>query len=259
MKFQEIDFHVELFRAYLEPPGAQIDYLDMLRKQSKYKRDAFVIKLKSAFDNIQKAYQMEVDKKRFILSDDEKTNHSFSINIFKKHDILIPLANEFIIGHTINRTKLEGLGYLVNSLGVYYGFKKIGKSISKLELERKDEAQNIENKFNPLQSIWMKNPTMTINAFLEKGYDIKLWDEEYNLVAKRGAIYGSGKKLLANIYISLKGNSINDNIDHKIIGKFLCDFFKIKNKSNTASPFKMFQSGEEKQIRELKKAFKINS
>jgi len=151
MKFQEIDFHIELFKAYLEPPGAQIEYLDMLRKESKYNRDTFIIKLKNAFDNIQKAYQMEVDfKRRFIPDIDEKTNLSFSINVFRKHDILIPLANEFVNGHAINRTKLKDLSFLINSLGVYYSLKKIGKSISKLELKKKDEAQNIENKFNQM-------------------------------------------------------------------------------------------------------------
>jgi hypothetical protein len=151
MKFQKIDFYIELFRAYLEPPGTQIEYLEMLRKESKYNRDTFIIKLKNAFDNIQKAYQMEVDfKRRFIPDIDEKTNLSFSINVFRKHDILIPLANEFVNGHAINRTKLEDLSFLINSLGVYYSLKKIGKSISKLELKKKDEAQNIENKFNQM-------------------------------------------------------------------------------------------------------------
>jgi len=253
MKFQEIDFYIELFRAYLEPPGTQIEYLEMLRKESKYSRDAFVIKLKNAFDNIQKAYQMEVDfKRRFIPDIDEKTNLSFSINVFRKHDILIPLANEFVNGHAINRTKLEDLSFLINSLGVYYSLKKIGKSISKLELKA-------QNQNNPLESIWKIKPQVSLDDFLSKGLDLGFWDEGYNLIVGRGGVYGSGKALLANIYISLKGNSINDNIDHKKAGSIFCEFFKIKVNPNTENPFKMFQSGNQKQIKQLKKAFKINS
>lgn len=109
---------------------------------------------------------------------------------------------------------------------------------------------------NPLESIWMKNPSMTINEFLEKGQDLRLWDEEFNLIAKRGGIYGSGKTLLANIFIALKGKAIEEGIDHKKVGSVFCDLFKIEIDSNKGKPLKAFEKGNPNQIQELKKRLK---
>jgi hypothetical protein len=73
---------------------------------------------------------------------------------------------------------------------------------------------------------------------------------------KRGALYGSGKILLANIYNALKGDSINENIDHNKVGEIFCNFFKIKIDPKKENPYKQFQKGEPKQVDLLKKRLK---
>ncbi|MDO6437135.1 hypothetical protein Q4534_06955 [Cyclobacterium sp. 1_MG-2023] len=125
--------------------------------------------------------------------------------------------------------------------------------------EYANDILEVESSFNILESIWLNNPKMTKEDFLRKGLDLGLWDKNYELIAKRGSIYGSGKRLLANLYISLKGNSINDNIDHKKVGLAFCEFFNIRNNPNTANQFKQFQRGEGKEIKLIKKDFKLNS
>lgn len=261
MKFQEIDFHIELFKAYLEPPGARINYLDMLRKESKFKRETFFIKLESAFNNIQTAYQNEVNKKRSFIQGMEKNfNLSIPIQFFGRYPVLSNFSREFGFDHHINRETLEGLSYLLNSLRVIYLIKEKKKAISK-KLEdlpkNQNETPNNETTKNPFESIWLSSPQVSIDSFLEKGYDLGLWDENNNLMAKRGTVYGSGKALLANIYISLKTHSINENIDHKKVGEVFCNFFKVQIDPIKVNSFKQFQKGaNKKQIEELKKRFK---
>ena len=130
------------------------------------------------------------------------------------------------------------------------------KVIDEIQANGQTEPNPIESKINPLKSIWLKSPKISFDEFLSKGYDLGLWDEDYNLIAKRGLIYGSGKSLLANIFISLKDKSINENIDHKEAGKLFCQFFKIEIDPNTENPYKKFQRGNEEQIKELRKVFK---
>lgn len=254
MKFQEIDFHVELFKAFLEPKGARLQYLESVRKEIKYKRSAFLIKLKSALDVIQNSYyETYYRNKALILNDEREFELDLPINAFNRVPILKNFSQVFAFSQPVNQRTIEGLNYLVNALEGYYMQKEA------IMTNSKDDLKVIQNKPNPLESIWLQNAKLSLIDFLDKGFDLGLWDKDYNLTAKRGGVYGSEKTLLANAYVSLKGNSINANIDHKKAGELFCEFFKIKIDPNTENPFKKFQSGDDKQIRELKKAFKINS
>jgi 23S rRNA G2069 N7-methylase RlmK/C1962 C5-methylase RlmI len=232
----------------LEPPGANFAYLDIVKKKSGYPKEAFFAKLDQAYNNLREAWQIEYDQKTFRLIGDLK-DLALPISMFNRYPVLLNFSKAFQ-GHIDKRT-LEGL----SRLKTLYKLFKIAKGAK----EELPEGKPTENKINPLESIWLKKPTMPFDDFLNKGFDLGLWDNGHNLIAKRDSIYGSGKSLLANIFITLKGNSINDNIDHKEAGRLFCQFFKIEINPNTENPFKIFQSGNEKQKRELKKAFKINS
>jgi hypothetical protein len=136
------------------------------------------------------------------------------------------------------------------------GYKSKLQSIIE-EIEKDLSKGTSEKGKNSFESIWQRNPQVSIDDFLQKGFDLGLWDENYNLMSKRGGIYGSGKALLANIYICLKGHSINEEIDHKKIGKVFCNFFNLKIDPIKENQFKQFQKGgNEKQLNELKKRLK---
>lgn len=251
------DFHIEIIKAINEPEEAKWDYLDNLRKETKLSKAGFIAKLKEANNNIYRAWKaLEMDIK---LKLPEIQNLSFPYNSFMHLPHLKNFSTQFQ-GH-INEQHLKTLEnfikiYELRTLQKEY-LKMAKKAESGKETDKKETSESKqESKSNPLESIWMKNPSMTINEFLEKGQDLRLWDKEFNLIAKRNGIYGSKKILLANLYIALKGTSIDENIDHKTIGEVFCRFFKIDNKPETNNPFKQFQSGNETQIRGLKKRFK---
>jgi hypothetical protein len=127
------------------------------------------------------------------------------------------------------------------------------------EIQAKETSQSNlnENKINPLESIWMKDPKKTIEQVIEKGFGLGLWDEKNRLQSKKGGVYGSGKDLLSGLYFSLKGNSIKENIDHKEVGKVLCEFFDVAINPNTKEPFKPFNSKNENITREFQKTLRL--
>lgn len=251
------DFHIEIIKAINEPEEAKWDYLDNLRKETKLSKAGFIAKLKEANNNIYRAWKaLEMDIKSKL---PEIQNLSFPYNSFMHLPHLKNFSTQFH-GH-INEQHLKTLEnfiriYELRTLQKEY-LKMAKKAESGKETDKKETSESKqESKSNPLESIWMKNPSMTINEFLEKGQDLGLWDEEFKLIAMRGGPYGSGKALLANISIVLKGHSINDGIDHKKIGEVFCSFFKIGIKPETNNQFKQFQSGNANQIQELKKRLK---
>lgn len=98
-----------------------------------------------------------------------------------------------------------------------------------------------------LEPIWMDRPKNQIEYILEKGYDKGIWDEKYQLQTQRGGTYGHGKSFLSNLYHSLIGNSIKNEIHYEKVGKILCDFFKVEI-GDADDPFASFKKRNEKQI-----------
>ncbi|WP_162419228.1 hypothetical protein [Cyclobacterium roseum] len=113
-----------------------------------------------------------------------------------------------------------------------------------------------DKKNSELKTIWKAKPKLTINQVLKKGIDLALWNGDYQLTTNRNSPFSTGKTLLAGLYISLKGNSINDNLDYKIVGKVLCDFFKVPDNKNISEPYKSFQSVNQKIKKEFDKFFR---
>lgn len=122
---------------------------------------------------------------------------------------------------------------------------------SRINIDRKAEIEK------NLNSVWKNGSKMSIDEFLIKGYDAGIWDENLILNSKRGAVYGSGKTLIASLSIALKIHSINENVDHKKIGQAFSKAFLININKNTKNPYKLFQSGNTKYISNLKRLFKV--
>lgn len=121
------------------------------------------------------------------------------------------------------------------------------------------ESSNTELKQSEkLKKIWLANPKISVDVFLQKGIEKGIWDENYKIITQRGSLYGTGKTLLGSLSIALKGWAINENIDYKIVGTCFCDAFNIEQKESTKDPYKAFSTGNPKIIKEFKRAYKIN-
>jgi hypothetical protein len=257
---ENIDFHEKLIRANLEPHGVKLEFLELVRKETKLSKNAFSIKLSQAYNNLFDAYQGELVKAQNIMLTDIK-DYNFPFFYLKKdYPGLINVSMVFGFDLRVSEKLLNELLDLIT----LYNEKRILKSVLKEFRNSKPIKEGQESKEsnelkNELESIWVRNPKMSIEAFLQKGFDLGLWDEKHELTAKRGSIYGSGKNLLANLYLTLKENSIQENIDYKKIGEIFCRFFQLDIKPNVKEKFKIFQKGNEKQRKELKKIFKITS
>jgi hypothetical protein len=258
---ENIDFHEKLIRANLEPYGVKLEYLELVRKETKLSKNAFSIKLSQAYNNLFDVYQGELVKAQNIMLTDIK-EYNFPFFYLNKYPGLINVSMIFGFDLMLSEKLLNELLELIT----LYNEKRILKSVLKEFRNSKPIKEGQESKEsnelkNELESIWVRNPKMSIEAFLQKGFDLGLWDEKHELTAQRKTnnVYGSNKTLLANLYLILKENSIKENIDYKKIGEIFCRFFQLDIKPNVKEPFKIFQTGNKKQIMELKKTFKINS
>lgn len=122
----------------------------------------------------------------------------------------------------------------------------------KEELETKYSLEN-----NPLRDIWLAEAKLSIKDLLQLGIDKGMWNEKYEIFIKKGSVYGTGKTFLANLAHALKGHSISEETDYKVIGKAFCEQFNIEPNANTKEPYKTFNK-ENKPIKDrIKKAFSI--
>lgn len=123
-------------------------------------------------------------------------------------------------------------------------------------IEKRTKLEQLKNT-DLLKKIWLAESKLTIRDFLRKGIDNGIWDENLNLLVKRKSIYGSGKTLLGSLSVALRSYSINSNTDYKVVGNAFCQTFNISIKANTSDPYKSFQTGNGKYIKEIKRAFNI--
>ena len=122
-----------------------------------------------------------------------------------------------------------------------------------------NEEKELINPSNELlKSIWLSEAKISVEEFLLKGIGKGIWDEDYNLITKKGSIYGTDKILLASLSIALKGWAISSELDYKKIGKVFCTTFNVEINPKTDRPYKSFSSANEKYIKEFKRQFNIN-
>jgi hypothetical protein len=146
MKFQEIDFHIELFKAYLEPKEARFAYLDRVKKKSGYPRKAFFAKLDQAFDTIREAWQNEYDLKTYRLIGELK-DLALPISIFSRYPALFHFSMAFQ-GH-IDKGTLEGL----SRLKTLYKLFKMAKGAKEELPEEKPSEKSFYLEKSPLKKV----------------------------------------------------------------------------------------------------------
>lgn len=117
--------------------------------------------------------------------------------------------------------------------------------------------QQTEKPKPELNKIWLSEPKISVQDLLTLGVEKGIWNDEYQIITAKGSLYGTGKTMLGSLFIALKGYAISDNIDYKVAGKAFCKNFNISVNDKTKEPYKAFSSGNEKLIRELKRAFNI--
>jgi hypothetical protein len=108
-----------------------------------------------------------------------------------------------------------------------------------------------------LQEIWLGEAKLSIVDFLQKGIDAGIWNEQFQIITQKGTLYGTGKTLLANLAIALRGYSISHETDYKVIGKAFCTVFNVEIKESTKEPYKAFNTVNNKILVQLKRAFSI--
>ena len=117
--------------------------------------------------------------------------------------------------------------------------------------------QQTEKPKPELNKIWLSEPKISVQNLLTLGIKKGIWNDEYQIITAKGSLYGTGKTMLGSLFIALKGFAVSENIDYKEAGKVFCSFFNIPINERTKEPYKAFSSGNEKLIRELKRAFNI--
>ena len=117
----------------------------------------------------------------------------------------------------------------------------------------------ISDKIDKLKTIWLPQAKISIDDFAQNGIDKGLWNDKLEIITSRGSLYGTGKTMLASIFISFKGWAISSEIHHKVAGKLFCETFGIEIKETTKEPYKAFSSGDPKLIKQFKRTFNIEN
>jgi hypothetical protein len=110
-----------------------------------------------------------------------------------------------------------------------------------------------------LKKVWLADPKITVEDFIQKGIVKGLWNENLNIITARGSLYGTGKTMLGSIFIAFKGWAISNNIDSKKVGIVFCNVFNVDIKKATNEPYKAFSSGNSKTVTEIRRAFGIQN
>lgn len=259
MKFQDIDFHVELYKAYCEPPGAQIEYLNRIRKKGGYKNEGFILKLDEAFKNLKKAFENELNHKKSRTRDPEFLNSfGFPISGLNRYAELIPFSTNFT-SH-ISKVTLVHLTELINQFKIHSTVKKVSKILNEIEsnspLQSKTQESSESKKHlgksqspgsnNKEESNQSKSIYIDINILdsLVKGLNQYFvgFKDELTMILK-------GQKINQKLYFESTGNKLTDVFyrlheegkilnEKKITSQWICDNFENNNQKTGKSPYK---------------------
>jgi hypothetical protein len=134
-------------------------------------------------------------------------------------------------------------------------------AIQKPESPEPRQGNNTDHseQIKKLRTIWLADPKITVEDFIQKGIVKGLWNENLNIITARGSLYGTGKTMLGSIFIAFKGWAISNNIDSKKVGIVFCNVFNVDIKKATNEPYKAFSSGNSKTVTEIRRAFGIQN
>lgn len=122
---------------------------------------------------------------------------------------------------------------------------------------KKVEQDNAKTSKSALQEIWLAESKLSIEDLLQIGIDAGIWNEQFEIIVKKKSLYGTGKTLLSNLAHALKGYSISEEIDYKVIGKAFCQQFNIAINQSTKEPYKQFNQEKRELKDQLKRVFSI--
>lgn len=176
MTFQDIDFHIELFKAFLEPIGSQNEILSRIRKKSGYSKNAFILKLEQAYSNLNEAWKLELSKKRSFIHPENLKGFGFPISGLNRYPQLIDFSQAFH-GH-LTEDNLNQISSLVSSLKIKY----IMKDLNNMVFE-KSEAEEKPN--NQVKSKSKTIPTKVLKTLEELFREKFGTDKEYQDLKER--------------------------------------------------------------------------
>lgn len=133
---------------------------------------------------------------------------------------------------------------------------QIAKYLEDIKIWSNSTPQQTDKK-TKLEKIWLATAKISIDELTKKGIEKGIWNDDLKIITRRNSIYGTGKITIACLAIALKDYAVNSNIDYTTIGKAFCEYFGIDIKATTKDPYKAFQTGNSKYIRNIKRAFNI--
>ncbi|MEX2336347.1 MAG: hypothetical protein WD555_03650 [Fulvivirga sp.] len=255
MKFQEIDFHVELYKAFLEPKEAQFPYLDLVGKKIDYPKKALIAKLEEAYNNIKEAFETQIYlETRELIGDSKNCSMSLPIRMFERYPKLNSFSRSF--SGKLNRSDIEDLGAFLSFYKAIIFIDEVQKEVKKIQKQRKQKKrENPEqslketNKLNFTNSEKEENPEedqdgRSDNAIsfapnvVDKLFEgLKLhFEEKKNLLET----LLQGQKINEMLCFESNGNKLTDVFyrlhekgeilsDKKVTAKWICENFKNRN------------------------------
>lgn len=147
-----------------------------------------------------------------------------------------------------------GAYYYLTKLVELVDLGTVGAPKGKQELNE----PGISDKIGKLKSIWLVEPKIKVEEFIQAGNEKNFWNDNLDLTLQRNiSTYGTGKTFLGNLFIAFKGWAISEHYDYKEAGKVFCEVFNIKLKETTREPYKAFCVGNRKQISDIKRSFNV--
>lgn len=248
----DIDFHVELYNAYLQPPGAEIDYLTRVRKKGEYSKGSFILNLENAFNNLREAWENEYNFKRSRgLNPDSLIDFAFPMSALNRYPALSNFS-KIHYGH-ISKVELEGLSKVLTLYKIQMKVRSLKKLIDEKtgeaqtdipSIAKNDEVNQLENKFNqmpmnevrshfkpfiekknPKKIVWMTNEDFDIFLRRSFGKDESLEKPKINLC--HGAKYAI-VKLFYQFYEKCQIEDYNQNRNKEPFLNLLNDAFLTK-------------------------------
>jgi hypothetical protein len=135
----------------------------------------------------------------------------------------------------------------------------LSNQITKKENPVLDINQRFE-KIKKLKTIWLPEPKLTVDDFIQKGIDKAFWNEQLQItIQRKESNFGTGKTLLGNIFIAFKGWAISTHLHYNEAGKIFCEVFNIKIKESTNEKYRCFSStNNPSQVKAIKTAFNVS-
>jgi len=176
MEIQDIDFHIELFKAFLEPIGSQNEILNRIRKKSGYSKNAFILKLEQAYSNLNEAWKLELSKKRSFIHPENLKGFGFPISGLNRYPQLIDFSQAFH-GH-LTEDNLNQISSLVSSLKIKY----MRKDLNNMVFEKSEAEEKPNNQVKSKSKTIPPKALKTLKELLKGKFGT---DKEYQDLKKR--------------------------------------------------------------------------